>query len=226
MTDVEQEHNGLYYYDRRPKFDLKRICRHHLAQGGLRARRADRPTPDASGHDRLEGSRRRQQDGKLSTPWRYVVKTPEGDWTAAQFDDAAWPSALAPFGHDPGWPTKTPWTTSDIYLRKTFEYDGGDLNAAAIVISYDEDTEVFVNGQKILSTQNYVGHYEMHAVTAALKKALHQAQTPSRFTRTRRSAASTSIWRCCASSGEILFGIRSKTPRDCCLGAGPSRSGM
>lgn len=25
LTDVEQEHNGLYYYDRRPKFDLKRL---------------------------------------------------------------------------------------------------------------------------------------------------------------------------------------------------------
>jgi beta-galactosidase/beta-glucuronidase len=25
LTDVEQEHNGLYYYDRRPKFDLRRL---------------------------------------------------------------------------------------------------------------------------------------------------------------------------------------------------------
>ncbi len=25
LTDVEQEHNGLFYYDRRPKFDLKRL---------------------------------------------------------------------------------------------------------------------------------------------------------------------------------------------------------
>ena len=25
LTDVEQEHNGLYFYDRRPKFDLQRL---------------------------------------------------------------------------------------------------------------------------------------------------------------------------------------------------------
>ena len=25
LTDVEQERNGLYYYDRRPKFDVKKI---------------------------------------------------------------------------------------------------------------------------------------------------------------------------------------------------------
>ena len=25
LTDVEQEQNGIYYYDRTPKFDMKRI---------------------------------------------------------------------------------------------------------------------------------------------------------------------------------------------------------
>ncbi len=68
---------------------------------------------------------------------------------------------------DENWPTKTPWTTSDIYLRKTFEYDGAELKTGAVVISYDEDTEVYVNGQKILGVQNYIGNYEMHVVTGA-----------------------------------------------------------
>ena len=174
LTDIEQEHNGLYYYNRRPKFDLARIRAITARKAAYESGEATAQQPafrPATDWKVLVGA---QQDGQLSTPWRYVTKAPEGDWTAPKFDDAAWPSALAPFGHDPGWPTKTPWTTSDIYLRKTFEYDGGKLTAAAIVISYDEDTEVYVNGQKLLSTQNYVGHYEMHVVTAALKKALHK----------------------------------------------------
>ena len=25
LTDIEQEKNGLYYYDRKPKFDVKKI---------------------------------------------------------------------------------------------------------------------------------------------------------------------------------------------------------
>jgi beta-glucuronidase len=33
LTDVFQEHNGIYYFDRRPKFDLERIRR-------IQARRA------------------------------------------------------------------------------------------------------------------------------------------------------------------------------------------
>ncbi len=43
-----------------------------------------------------------------------------------------------------------------------------------MVISYDEDTEVYVNGQKILSVQNFIGHYEMRVVTEALRKALRK----------------------------------------------------
>ena len=42
------------------------------------------------------------------------------------------------------------------------------------MISYDEDTEVYVNGQKIVSVQNFIGHYEMHTVTEALRKALRK----------------------------------------------------
>ena len=174
LTDVEQEHNGLYYYDRRPKFDVKRIC-------AITSRKAayERGEPTASSSafcpqgewKVLVGA---QQDGKLCTPWRYLTKNPPAGWTADGFDDKAWPSALAPFGHDPDWPTKTPWTTSDIYLRKTFEYDGAELKAGAVVISYDEDTEVYVNGQKILGVQNYIGNYEMHVVTGALGKALRK----------------------------------------------------
>ena len=42
----------------------------------------------------------------------------------------------------------------------------------AIVIGYDEDTEVYVNGQKILGVTGFIGYYQMHIVTDQLKKAL------------------------------------------------------
>jgi hypothetical protein len=174
LTDVEQEHNGLYYYNRRPKFDLRRIRAITSRSAAYERGEPAAPQPATGPHGQWTVLVGAQQDGNLSTPWRYVTKTPEGDWTAVGFDDAAWPSALAPFGRDPGWPTKTPWTTSDIYLRKTLDYDGRELKAAAVVVSYDEDTEVYVNGRKILGVQNYIGNYEMHLVTAALGKALRK----------------------------------------------------
>ena len=43
-----------------------------------------------------------------------------------------------------------------------------------MVISYDEDTEVYINGQKVLEVKNYIGNYELHVVTEALGKALRK----------------------------------------------------
>ncbi|MGA2616231.1 MAG: sugar-binding domain-containing protein [Thermoguttaceae bacterium] len=174
LTDVEQEHNGLYYYDRRPKFDLQRICAITSRRAAYERGEPTAPQPAARPVVTWKVLVGAQQDGKLCTPWRYVTKTPQGDWTADRFDDKAWQSGLAPFGRDDHWPTKTPWITDDIYLRKTFEYDGAKLNAGAVVISYDEDTEVYVNGRKILGVQNFIGHYEIHVVTEALRKALRE----------------------------------------------------
>ncbi|MGO8750059.1 MAG: sugar-binding domain-containing protein [Thermoguttaceae bacterium] len=174
LTDVEQEHNGLYYYNRRPKFDVKRICAITSRQAAYERSEPTAPKAVVRTEAQWKVLVGAQQDGKLSTPWRYATKTPQGDWTAERFDDTAWPSGLAPFGRDGNWPTKTPWTTSDIYLRKTFEYDGAELKAGAVVISYDEDTEVYINGQKVLEVKNYIGNYELHVVTEALGKALRK----------------------------------------------------
>jgi beta-galactosidase/beta-glucuronidase len=174
LTDVEQEHNGLYYYDRQPKFDVKKLCAITSRQAAYERGETAAPQPAVRAETPWKVLVGAQQDGVRCTPWRYVVKTPQGHWKAEQFDDAAWPTGLAPFGHDSGWPCKTPWTTDDIYLRKTFDYDGAKLKAGAVVISYDEDTEVYVNGQKILSVQNFIGHYEMRVVTEALRKALRK----------------------------------------------------
>jgi hypothetical protein len=176
LTDIEQERNGLYYYDRRPKFDLQRL---HAITSRKAAYERGVPTAPPRGPQPvrqwkvLVGA---QQDGKLATPWRYALQTPQGDWTSAGFDDKAWPSALAPFGQDAHWKVRTPWTTRDIYLRKTFEYDGATFQAGALVLSHDEDTEVFVNGQKIAAVQNYIAHYRMLLVTEALRKTLHRGR--------------------------------------------------
>ena len=45
LTDIEQEHNGLYYYDRRPKFDLKKI---HAITSRKAAYERDEPTAPPS----------------------------------------------------------------------------------------------------------------------------------------------------------------------------------
>ena len=174
LTDVEQEHNGLYYYDRKPKFDVKKLHDSTARQAAYERGEPVAPQPVATPEltwNVLVGA---TQDGKLCTPWRYTTQTPQGEWTGAGFDDQSWQTGRAPFGHDERRRIKTQWTTPDIYLRKTFEFDGREFKNGAIVISFDEDTEVFVNGQKLLSTEKFITNYEMRLVTEPLRKALHK----------------------------------------------------
>ena len=174
-TDVEQEHNGLYYYDRKAKFDLKRLHDATARQAACEKGEPGAPQPAFQSQETepvvLVGA---VQDGKLSTPYRFVTETPASGWQGTSFDDSTWKSGLAPFGHDERRRVRTPWTTKDIYLRKTFEFGGADIKTAELVVSYDEDTEVYLNGQKILSVKGFIGNYRQFEVTNAVQKALRK----------------------------------------------------
>ncbi|MEI8374258.1 MAG: sugar-binding domain-containing protein [Planctomycetota bacterium] len=169
LTDVEQEKNGLHYYDRKPKFDVKKF--HEITSRQAAYERSGQPVSKAPQPNWkvLVGA---VQDGELSTPYKYSENKPADGWTNEGFDDKSWKTGLAPFGHEPSHVVKTAWTSGDIYLRKIFNFDGGEVKHAALVIFYDEDTDVYVNGQKILGVGGYVTQYQLHLVTEQLKKTL------------------------------------------------------
>jgi hypothetical protein len=80
---------------------------------------------------------------------------------------------LAPFGNAlPG--IRTSWKTGDIWLRQTFDSSAANLKQAALVVFYDEDTEVYVNSQLIWKRSGFTTAYDAFSVTDTLKKALHQ----------------------------------------------------
>ena len=172
LTDVEQEHNGLYFYDRRPKFDLQRL---HAITARSAAYEKTGPTapspagPTAPGWRVLVGA---AADGELCQPYHFTTNAPPPQWSAESFEDSAWAVARAPFGN--ALPkVRTSWQSSDIWLRRTFEGPGSDITRAALVIFHDEDTEVYVNGQEVWHGAGFLTRYEMFPVTKALKQALH-----------------------------------------------------
>jgi hypothetical protein len=100
-----------------------------------------------------------------------MTDKPADDWLQQKFDDSAWKTGLAPFANgDRG---RTEWKTREIYFRKTFEYDGSALKNGAVVISHNDNTEIYINGQKILGVTGSKG-YHMPLVTESLQKALHK----------------------------------------------------
>ncbi len=175
LTDVEQEHNGLYYYDRRPKFDLARL--HDFtarpAAYELTGPTAGQPSPVAARNWKvLVGA---AADGELAKPYRFVTTAPAADWMKPEADDSGWESGFAPFGHAlPG--VRTAWTNDDIWLRQSFESESDNIQAASLVIFHDEDTEVCVNGQLVWKQGGFTTAYDAFDVTEALQKALRKGR--------------------------------------------------
>ncbi len=171
LTDVEQEHNGLYYYDRRPKFDLKRL---HTATSRKAAYETTGPTtpqPKPTKQPDWKVLVGAAPDGNLCAPYRFTTTKPADAWSTESFDDTAWSTGRAPFGHDlPN--VRADWNTSDIWMRRTFDWAGGNLKSAALVIFHDEDSEVFVNGKRVWGGQGFLTHYDIYDITSALKQAL------------------------------------------------------
>ncbi len=172
LTDVEQEHNGLYYYDRRPKFDLKRLHDSTAREAAYEKIGPTTPPPKIVAHDWkvLVGA---AQDGALAKPYHSTTEKPADNWNDPSFSDAAWSSGLAPFGNGlPG--VRTAWKSDDIWLRQNFENSLGAIKAAALVINHDDDCEVFVNGQSVWRHPGNSAGYEAYDVTKALQKALQK----------------------------------------------------
>jgi hypothetical protein len=103
-----------------------------------------------------------------------VLSPPGADWTGEAFQDSSWQTGQAPFGTIAN--PRTPWKTSDIWLRRTFEWNGDSLKDAALVIFHDEDTEVYVNGRPIWNRSGFATAYEMFPISDTLKAALHKGQ--------------------------------------------------
>ncbi|HEX9727908.1 MAG TPA: glycoside hydrolase family 2 TIM barrel-domain containing protein [Gemmatimonadales bacterium] len=145
-TDVEVEVNGLMTYDRaiiklvpedataaaRPLYTSPYVIR-TVAPTSLR-------------------------DGQT---WRYTETAPPGEWPAVEFDDGSWSEGPGGFGraNTPGAVVRTPWTTSDIWLRRSFDLGSGDLVGPHWRIHHDEDAEVYLNGQLVLRLDGYTTGY-------------------------------------------------------------------
>jgi hypothetical protein len=56
-------------------------------------------------------------------------------------------------------PLGTLWNTSDIWIRRTFNYTGGALNAPALSVYHDEDAEVYLDGNLLAQLPLYLGVY-------------------------------------------------------------------
>ncbi|SEB17982.1 glutaminase family protein [Pedobacter hartonius] len=87
---------------------------------------------------------------------KYTTNAPAAGWEKAGFADAAWKSGTAPFGDGQA---ATQWKTSDLWTRRTFNLTTTDFNNLKLKIMHDDDTEVYLNGEKIYSCTCFNGKF-------------------------------------------------------------------
>lgn len=172
ITDVEQEQNGMYTYDRKPKFDAKRIKAVNSRQAAIEKDPPyEMPKTIGDPWTVLVGA---VPDKDRAREWRYTTEQHQGKWTGLEYDDGKWQLGPGGFGSKGGfeWAIHTPWTTSDIWLRQSFTYDGPAFDRALLVAHYDNETEVYLNGSLIWSAEGWNDRYDGFSVTEKVRKTI------------------------------------------------------
>ncbi|MFQ5805170.1 MAG: sugar-binding domain-containing protein [Phycisphaerae bacterium] len=175
LTDVEQERNGIYYYDRSPKFDMERI---RAITARPAAYEQNPPSAPVTRDVRWLTLLAAAVDLRGPTVWRYALDSPQPGWQSPGFDDSNWRTGAAGFGNKGGWEERinTPWTTPDIWLRRTFDYDGAPFDAAFLMLHYDNATAVYLNGSELLSLERWNDAYAPFDVSAAIRPLLKKGR--------------------------------------------------
>ncbi len=153
-TDVEGEINGLITYDRKVvKFDKKALAEVH---DRVRAAFSLGITPRES----KVFAKRLDPDVNA---WAWTTTAPAAGWEKPGFDDSAWARSAGGFGSafilrdHPHAKSATKWETPEIWLRRHFTYKKptGKILQATIDMFHDEDAEVYLNGELVLSAKGY-----------------------------------------------------------------------
>ncbi len=146
-SDVEIEVNGLMTYDRElVKLDLDRMA--------AAARKLYLPPP---AFKQLVASSSSQPQ-----TWAYTTEKPGDDWMKPKFTADSWKTGPGGFGTEgtPGAVVHTVWNTSDIWIRRSFTLDSlPDRGELCLDLHHDEDAEVYLNGQEVLTVTGYTTGY-------------------------------------------------------------------
>ena len=158
LTDVEQELNGILTYDRA-------VIKPDIAITAAANKGEFLPLPPNPNPPLVPAS---DEDPQTS---QYTTEKPGDAWTQPDFDASAWKSGKGAFGHD--FPNVgTQWTTSDIWLRREFTLPQDIPAKLTLLISHDEDAEVYVNGVLAGSVTGFSAEYVPVPMSEAARAAL------------------------------------------------------
>jgi hypothetical protein len=99
---------------------------------------------------------------RAGTTWKYTLENPGDNWLVPTFNDTPWQSGDAGFGANgtPGITIRTPWTSKDIWLRRTFTVEGNPPANLYIYGLHDDAAEIYLNGVLVGILDGYNVKYQ------------------------------------------------------------------
>jgi hypothetical protein len=107
--------------------------------------------------------------------WKYTTDRPVSDWYAAGYDDSGWQEGPGIIGngkppHDSK--MRTPWTSSDVWVRRQFTMPAGNFHNLQFLVYHDEDVQIYINGVLAATATEFNNEYETMDIGAAAKALL------------------------------------------------------
>ncbi len=84
-------------------------------------------------------------------PSQFIETNPGEGWMDISFNDANWRKGKGMMGAKEAG-SQTIWTSREIWIRREFEISNLKLNDPILLVKYDDNAEVYFNGEKIFST--------------------------------------------------------------------------
>ena len=81
---------------------------------------------------------------------QFTETKPADDWTAIDFDDAKWQTGKGMFGTKDIEP-QSEWKSREIWIRRSFDFQQANINELLLKIKYDDNVEIYLNGEKIFN---------------------------------------------------------------------------
>jgi len=81
---------------------------------------------------------------------QFTESKPTGDWTSVEYDDSKWQTGKGMFGTKDADP-QSEWKSREIWIRRTFDFQQANINELLLKIKYDDNVEIYLNGEKIFN---------------------------------------------------------------------------
>ena len=93
--------------------------------------------------------------------WSYTTEHPGKNWMKTDFDCSHWKTGQASFGTQgtPGAVVRTPWRSSDIWLRRELTVPAGNYPNLQLYVHHDEDVEIYIDGTLAASESGFTTSY-------------------------------------------------------------------